>query len=184
MALVPYKTARKTISSFSRHPEKIIFLKNLRWNMIFLVLSGKMTFLFPENIILHLKWKMKDDLSQKKIHGNIIFSSSFLKRWSFQKEPGRDMAFFVLSGKVVFFSQEKKKNRKLNISGWSLASSSIHLVGDFLQWIIFNHLYHSTLRRCVWRCAWAPIKEITCPLGDGLYIQNCKSGSKNFLVQR
>ena len=120
----------------------------------------------------------------KKIHGNIIFSSSFLKRWSFQKEPSRDMAFFVLSGKVVFFSQEKKKNRKLNISGWSLASSSIYLVGDFLQWIIFNHLYHSTLRRCVWRCAWAPIKEITCPLGDGLYIQNCKSGSKNFLVQR
>ena len=34
--------------------------------MIFLVLSGKMIFLFPENIILFFRWKMKDDLSQKK----------------------------------------------------------------------------------------------------------------------
>ena len=33
--------------------------------MIFLVLSGKMIFLSPENMILHLKRKTKDDLSQK-----------------------------------------------------------------------------------------------------------------------
>ena len=38
----------------------------------------------------------------KKIHGN-IFSSNFLKRWSFQKGPHRDMIFLVLSGKMVFF---------------------------------------------------------------------------------
>ena len=40
--------------------------KKLHWNMIFLVSSGKMIFLFPENMILFFRRKMKDDLSQKK----------------------------------------------------------------------------------------------------------------------
>ena len=52
--------------------------------MIFLILSGKMIFLFPEDIILFFRRKMKDDLSQK-IHGNMIFSSNASKRWYFQK---------------------------------------------------------------------------------------------------
>ena len=39
------------------------FQKKLQWNMIFLVSSGKIIFLFPENIILHVGRKMKDDLS-------------------------------------------------------------------------------------------------------------------------
>ena len=42
----------------------------------------------------------------KKIHGNMTFSSRFLKRWSFQKGPRRDMMFLVLSGKMVFFLPE------------------------------------------------------------------------------
>ena len=58
------------------------FQKKLRWNMIFLVLLGKMIFLFPENMILPLRRKMKDDLSQK-IHGKMIVSSNVPKRWSF-----------------------------------------------------------------------------------------------------
>ena len=48
---------------------------------------------------------MKDDLSEK-IHGNVIFSSDPLKRWSFQKGPRRHMNFPVLSGKMVFVSQK------------------------------------------------------------------------------
>ena len=40
--------------------------KKLHWNLIFLVLSGKMIFLFPENMILFFRRKMKDHLSQKK----------------------------------------------------------------------------------------------------------------------
>ena len=70
--------ARKTIFPFSRCPEKVVFPKKLCWNMIFLAFLGKMIFLFPENMILYLRRKMKDDFSQK-IHGN-IFSSNFLKR--------------------------------------------------------------------------------------------------------
>ena len=53
--------------------------------MIFLVIFGKMIFLFTENMILPLGRKMKDDLSQK-IHRNMIFSSDVLKRWFFQKD--------------------------------------------------------------------------------------------------
>ena len=56
-------TARKTVFSFCGRPKKMVFPKKLRWNMIFLVLSGKMIFLFPENMILHVRRKMKDDLS-------------------------------------------------------------------------------------------------------------------------
>ena len=41
--------------------------------MIFLVLSGKMIFLFPKNLILSLSRKMKDDLSQKNARKYDIF---------------------------------------------------------------------------------------------------------------
>ena len=83
----------------------MVLTKKLRWNMIFFVLSGKMIFLFSENMILHHRRKMKDDLSQKT-PGNMIFSSNFLKRWSFQKVLRRHMIFPVLSGKMVFFSRK------------------------------------------------------------------------------
>ena len=93
-------TARKTIFSFSKRPEEMVFPKKSRWNLIFLVLSGNMIFLFPENMMLPPdgKWKL---IFLKKIHGNMIFSSNVLKRWSFQKGPSRDMIFLVLPGKVI-----------------------------------------------------------------------------------
>ena len=58
-----------------------------------------MIFLFPENMILHLRRKI---IFLKKIHGNMIFSSTFLKRWSFQLIN----IFLVLSGKMVFFPRK------------------------------------------------------------------------------
>ena len=75
-------TAQKAIF-FSPNVQKRFFPKKSHWNMIFLVLSGKMIFLLPENMILFSRRKMKDGRSQK-IHGN-IFRSDVLKRWSFQK---------------------------------------------------------------------------------------------------
>ena len=89
--------ARETTVSFSRRPEKMVFPKKLLQNMIFLVLSGEMTFLFLENMILRLRRKIKDDIS----HGDIIFSSGPLKIWPFQKELRRHMVFLVLSGKTM-----------------------------------------------------------------------------------
>ena len=49
---------------------KMVFSKKLRWNMIFLVLSGKMIF-FPENMFsLDGKWK-------------IIFLKEYMETWYF-----------------------------------------------------------------------------------------------------
>ena len=97
-------TTRKSIISCSRHPEKMVFPKKSRWNIIFLVLLGKIMLIFLKNMILTLagKWKM---IFFKKIQGNMIFSSGLLKRRSFQKGPHLDMIFFVLSGKMVFFPE-------------------------------------------------------------------------------
>ena len=82
----------------------MVFPKKSRWNMISLVLLGKIMFLFLENMILTLGGKCKMIFS-KKIQGNMIFSSGLSKRRSFQKGPHRDMIFLVLSGKMVYFSR-------------------------------------------------------------------------------
>ena len=44
--------------------------------MIFFVSSGKMVFLFPENMILFFRRKMKDDLSEKITWKYIFFKCS------------------------------------------------------------------------------------------------------------
>ena len=55
--------------------------------MIFLVvLPGKMIFLFPENLILFFRRKMKDDLSQE-IYGNMIFAVFMYKRYKYDILP-------------------------------------------------------------------------------------------------
>ena len=94
-------TARKTIFSFSKFSEKMIFPKILHWNMIFLVLSGKMIFLFPENMILFFRQKMKDDLSQKnKWKYDIFFKCS--EKMVFPEKSHWNMIFLVLSGQTFF----------------------------------------------------------------------------------
>ena len=52
--------------------EKMVFPKLSHWNMIFLISSGKMAFLFLENMILFLggKWKM-------------IFLKKYMEIWYF-----------------------------------------------------------------------------------------------------
>ena len=51
---------------FFKCSENMVFQKKLHWNMIFLVvLSGEMVVLFPENMILFFRWKLKDDIYQK-----------------------------------------------------------------------------------------------------------------------
>ena len=91
--------------------------------MIFLALLGKIYFFFPKvwSYTLDGKWKM---IFLKKIHGNMIFSSNFLKRWSFQKGPCRHMIFLVLSRNMMFspwteserrFSQEIHRNMAFSL---------------------------------------------------------------------
>ena len=61
--------------------------KKSHWNMIFLVLSWKVIFLFPENMTLFFRHKRKDDLSQKntwkydiffRCFGNMVFPDNSL----------------------------------------------------------------------------------------------------------
>ena len=81
----------------------MVFPKQPHWNMTFLVLSGKMIFYFPENMILFFIRQSKDDHFSKKIHGNKMFFSNVLKRWYFQKKKSHwNMIFFVISGKIFF----------------------------------------------------------------------------------
>ena len=110
-------TARKIIFSFSGRPEKMVFPKKLHRNMIFLVLLGKMIFIFPENMILHVrydltrKWKViflkkhtkiwyfiqafwKDGLSKRGRVDTWSFLY-YLKRWYFFPE---NMIFFLWAG--------------------------------------------------------------------------------------
>ena len=61
--------------------------------MISLLLSRKMIFIFPKNMILFFSEKMKNDLSQKKITWKFIFFKKL--HWN--------IIFLVLSGKKVFF---------------------------------------------------------------------------------
>ena len=60
--------------------------------MIFLILSGKVVFLFSENMILFFRSKMKDELSQKneckyyifcKCSEKMVFPKNFIGIWSF-----------------------------------------------------------------------------------------------------
>ena len=93
--------------------------------MIFLVLSGKTIFLFPENMILHVRQKINDDLSQKnkkkakiwfflqtcwkdglfkKDRSVTWFFLYYLERWYFFPE---NMIIFPLGGKweIIFLKK-------------------------------------------------------------------------------
>ena len=107
---VEYSTAWKTIFSFSKYPEKLVFPKMLHWNMIFLVFSGNMIFLFPENIILLFKQKVKDDYSQKDI-------------WKYDIFFGRKMKHHL--SQEIHGNERKSSNNSLYFYG-ALHSRSLH----------------------------------------------------------
>ena len=116
-------TAPKTIFSFSGRPEKMVCPKKLGWNMIFLVLSGKMIFLSPENMILHLKRKTKDDLSQKntkkyffKISEKMAFRKGAAPAYELSCIIWKDAIFFP---KIwYFFPGQEMKGRPFPGNTW------------------------------------------------------------------
>ena len=98
--------ARKTIFSFLKCFEKMVFRKKLHWNMIFLVLSGNMIFIFPKNTILFFRHKRKDDLSPKNTCKYDIFSKCS-EKMVFPRNPHLNTIIFVTSGKMVFLVSRK-----------------------------------------------------------------------------
>ena len=85
--------------------ERWSFPKNCARTWSFLHYWERWYFFLPKiwSYTLDGKWKV---IFLKKMHGNMIFSSNFLKRWFFQKGPRRHMIFLVSSGKMVFFFPE------------------------------------------------------------------------------
>ena len=103
----------------------MVFLKKSRWNMIFLVLSVRIMFLFPKNLILHLTRKMKEDLSQKNTRKyHIFFKSSEKMVFSKRVAPGyylpriiwKDGIFFPKTW-YFFFGQEVRGDLSQEIHG-------------------------------------------------------------------
>ena len=80
------------------------FLKNKsRWNMIFVVLSRKMIFLFPKNMILHVRRKMEDDLSQKNtLKYDILFKRSEKMVFSKRAAQGHDLSCIIWKDSIFF----------------------------------------------------------------------------------
>ena len=71
-------TAWKTIFSFPRRPEKMVFQKKIALEYGLSCIIGK-DFFFPENMILPLRRKMKDDLPEKNMYQYDIFFKCFEK---------------------------------------------------------------------------------------------------------
>ena len=95
-------SARKTIFCFPKYSERMVFPKNLHWNMVFFLSSAKMVFLFPRNMFLFLRWKIKDDLSQKKDTWKyLIFFKCSEKKVS-PKTTHCNMIILLSSGKMGF----------------------------------------------------------------------------------
>ena len=80
----------------------MIFLKISRWNMIFLVLSGKKMFIFPEIMISHLRRKMKDDLSQKNARKYIFIKLSEKMVFSKRSALGHDISCIIWKDGIFF----------------------------------------------------------------------------------
>ena len=100
-------TARKTIFSFSKCSEKMIFPKKSRWNMIFPVLSGKMIFPFPKNMIWFFRHKGKDDLSQKNtLKRDVFFKCSEKMVFPKKSRLWKDVISFF--PKILYFFPQTK----------------------------------------------------------------------------
>ena len=69
--------------------------------MIFLVLLGKILFLFPENMILHLKQKMEDDFSENNTRKyDIFFKLSEKMVFSKRAVLGHDLSCIIWKDEV------------------------------------------------------------------------------------
>ena len=105
--------------------------------MIFLVLSGKMIFLFPENMILPGTQKLKDDFSRKNTwkYDNFFKCSEKMVFW---KRLLRNMIFLVLTGKMVFFP-----TRTWNFfSGWKMKNDLSQEIHGNMIFSLYTHRHY------------------------------------------
>ena len=95
---------KKMYGKTSQMLSKDGILKKLQWNMIFLVLSGKMKFLFLKSMILLFRVKMKDHIPQNNTWKYDIFCICgkdgifFLQIWcwSVEDDPSNKKMILLL----------------------------------------------------------------------------------------
>ena len=103
--------------------------KKLRWDMIFLVLSGKMVIFFRKIWSFYFRWKKKDKFSQG-INGSMIFSVYMYKCYKYD---------------ITFLQKKKKKSkmmftRKNSLKGhWHSRSHSRQSSKNYL--CFYRNLY-------------------------------------------
>ena len=124
---------RKPHFLFPEFLKRWSFQKNCAGIWSFLYYQERWYFFFPKICFYPLdgKWKM---IFFKKIHGNMIFSSRVPKRWSFQKGLRWDMILLVLSGKMIFFTENMiffpwKKSERWSFSRntWGYGVFCVHV---------------------------------------------------------
>ena len=103
------------------------------WNMIFLLLSRKMIFLFPEKMILSLRRKMKDDLSQKNTRKYYIFFK-LSEKMAFPKRaaPAHDLSCIIWKDGIFFrkhdiFPWAESKRRSFSGNTWKYDIFCVHV---------------------------------------------------------
>ena len=101
-----YNTTRKPY--FPDVLKRWFFQKNCAGIWSFMYYRERWYFFFPKiwSYTLDGKWQM---IFLKKIHGNIVFSSNFLKRWSFQIGPciiWKDGIFFPRKHDIFSLSRK------------------------------------------------------------------------------
>ena len=133
----------------------MVFPKKSRWNMIFLVLLGKIMFLFPENMILRLRWKMKDDLSQKISRKcGIFFKLSVKKAFSKRAAKEHDLSCIIWKNDIFspktwyfFLRQEVRDDLCQEIHG--NMKFSVYTYGCYKRGVTF--LYQKKLKMVLCR---------------------------------
>ena len=112
--------------------KRCYFQKKSRWNMIFFVFSGKIMFLIPENMILHLdgKWKMiflkkkTKKIKQKKKTRKYDISFKLSEKIVFSKRaaPGNDLSCIIWKHSIFFLGQEVRDDLSQKIHGNTIFS--------------------------------------------------------------
>ena len=110
----------------------MVFPKNLTgtWSFLYYQERSYLFFLKIWSYTLGGKWKM---IFLKKIHGNMIFSSNFLKRWSFQK--GRAVTWSFLYSlerwyffpENIFFPWAEGERWHSSVNTWKYDSFCVHV---------------------------------------------------------
>ena len=111
-------TAEEPISFLSKCSEKIFFPKKLHWNMIFLVLSRKMVFLFPEKDKTFLKLWVKNLWVKSSEERDHLFWESFLSSSVIKVVLTKEVALVMQTNNIIRDNFKHKRHWR----HWSLSN--------------------------------------------------------------